>query len=240
MADRRATERLDTRRADRPGRPYRSPIREQRAAETRRAIVDAAHRLFVTKGWLATGMREVAAEAGVAIETLYGYFSSKRVLLQQVVGSSRGDDDATPVPVAQRPEFDAIGRGSHANRTAAAARLLTGSHRRGAALAKVVREAAPTDEHTAEMLRHAREHERDDVAVVVELIVGRAPTVAERDGIWAMTSPDVYLLLVETSGWRDDQYEAWIAETLEHVLPRARTRRKAADKATRSTRKSAG
>jgi len=77
-------------------------MREQRAAETRRAIVDAAHRLFVTNGWFGTGMRDVAAEAGVAMETLYGYFSSKRVLLQQVVGTSHDGDEATPVPVTER------------------------------------------------------------------------------------------------------------------------------------------
>jgi AcrR family transcriptional regulator len=192
--------------------------------------VDAARHLFVTKGWFGTGMREVAAEAGVAMETLYGYFSSKRVLLKEVVDTAVVSD-AVPAPVAERPDLAAIGRGRRAERTAAAARILTANYRSAAALARVIREAAPTDEDTADMLRAARDHQRGDVAGVLELIVGRAPTVAERDGIWALTSPEVYLLLIEVSGWSGDQYEAWIAETLERVIPR-RTRRNVADKPT--------
>jgi AcrR family transcriptional regulator len=194
--------------------------------------LEAAHRLFVTRGWFGTGMRDVAAEAGVAMETLYGHFSSKRVLLQRVVDSAV-DDDAAPVAIAERPEFAAIARGSHAQRTAAAARLLTAITGRSAALAKVIREAAATDGDIADMVRDAREHRRQDVASAVELIVGRDPTAAERDGVWAVTSPEVHLLLVEASGWSDEQYETWLGETLERVIPRARARRNAGDKATR-------
>ena len=57
--------------ADAPGsltapRRYRSQMREQQAEQTKRDVVRAAHDLFVAKGWAATGMREVAAAAGVA------------------------------------------------------------------------------------------------------------------------------------------------------------------------------
>ena len=83
------------------------------------------------------------------------------------------------------------------------------------------------------MVRDARERQREDVASAVELIVGRAPTVPERDGVWAVTSPEVYLLLVEASGWSDEQYETWLGDTLERVIPRARARRNAGAKATR-------
>jgi AcrR family transcriptional regulator len=207
-------------RVDRVARSYRSPLREQRAAETRSALLDAAHRLFLTKGWFGTGMRDVATEAGVAIETLYGYFSSKRALLQEVVDVAVVGDGA-PIAVAERPEFTAIGRGTHAERTAAAARLLTAIYDRAAALAKVVREAAPSVDSIAGMLREARERQRQDVADAIELIVGREPSVAERDGVWALTSPEVYQLLVESSGWSADQYESWMADTLQRVIPRA-------------------
>jgi len=70
-------------------RRYRSPLREQRAAETRAALLTAAHRLFVRDGWAGTGMRDVAAEAGVSTETVYAHFSSKRALLQAVMDIAR-------------------------------------------------------------------------------------------------------------------------------------------------------
>ena len=71
------------------------------------------------------------------------------------------------------------------------------------------------------MLRAARERQREDVAGAIALIMGRAPTIAERDGVWALTSPEVYLLLVEDSGWSADQYETWMADTLERIIPRS-------------------
>jgi AcrR family transcriptional regulator len=159
---------------------------------------------------------------------VYAYFPSKRALLQAAVDVAVVGDDL-PVAVAGRPEFAALGRGRHAQRTAAAARLLTGIYRRTAGLANVIREAAASDPELADVLKGARERQRQDVALAAELMMDREPTPVERDGLWALTSPDVYLLLVGESGWSPDQYEAWMAETLERLVPRfssrGRTRR---------------
>lgn len=201
-------------------RPYRSELREQQAAATRRAVVDAASGLFVANGWAATGMREVAAAAGVAVETLYSHFSSKRGLLQAVLDTSVVGDDA-PVALAERDDFLALGKGRRSARIRAAARGLTAIQVRTASLAVLLRQAAPADEEVAEMLRSTRERQRIDVASAFELLVGRAPSRLERDGFWAIVSPEVYLLLVEESGWSLEEYEAWIAELMERVIPRA-------------------
>jgi AcrR family transcriptional regulator len=206
-------------------RRYRSPLRARRAVETREALLAAAHRLFVANGWIGTGMRDVAVEAGVATETVYAYFSSKRSLLQAVVDVAVVGDDR-PVAVAERAEFAAIGRGRRGERTAAAARLVTGIYRRVAPLAKVVREAAASDGEMADVLRKARERQRRDVAAAAALITGRAVTAVERDGLWALTSPEVYSLLVEESGWTPEQYEAWMGETLARVVPRQSSNRR--------------
>src|SRR6478609_9563096 len=85
-------------------RRYRSPLRDRRAAETRAALLAVATRLFVTKGWAGTGMREVAAEAAIATETVYAHFSSKRGLLHAVTDIAVVGDDR-PISVAERPEF---------------------------------------------------------------------------------------------------------------------------------------
>lgn len=201
-----------------PRRRYRSPLREQRAEQTRAALVDAATRLFTTRGWLATGMRDIAREAGVATETLYAHFSSKVGLLQRVMDIAVVGDEAA-VPLADRPEFATLGRGARAERIAAAARLVTGVNVRTAGFAKVLREAAPADDAIAASLEATRERQRRDVAAGLELVIGRPPTAPERDGVWALASPEVYLLLVEASGWSAEQYEAWVAETLDSVIP---------------------
>jgi AcrR family transcriptional regulator len=201
-------------------RRYRSQLREQQALATKRAVVDAARALFIADGWAATGMRDVAAAAGVAVETVYSHFSSKRGLLRAVTDAAAVGDDA-PVPLAERADFLAIGRGSRRARIRAAARVLTAVHVRTAALAVLLRQAAPADDEIAEVLRSTRERQRVDVASAIELVIGRAPTRRECDGVWAVASPELYLLLVEESGWTPEEYEAWIAETLERVIPRS-------------------
>jgi len=204
-------------------RRYRSPLRERRTAETRQSLLAAATRLFGTLGWQGTGMREVAAEAGVATETLYAHFPSKRALLQGVVDVAVAGDDE-PVAVADRPEFAAMGRGSLAERTAAAARLLAGIYGRTAAFSKVIRQAAGSDAEMADELRATRERQRTDVEASIGLILGREPTPMERDGVWAVTSPDVYCLLVDDSGWTPEQYEQWMSGALERLLKPERKR----------------
>jgi AcrR family transcriptional regulator len=201
-------------------RRYRSQLRSQQAAATKQAVVDAATELFAANGWQATGMREVAAAAGVAIETVYSHFSSKRGLLLAVADAAVVGDDA-PVPLAERAEFLAIGQGRRPARIRAAARLLTGVQVRTAAIAVLLRQAAPADAEIAELLHATRERQRVDVGRAVEMIIGRAPAPAERDGVWAIASPEVYLLLVDGSGWTPEQYEAWVADTLERVIPRS-------------------
>ena len=188
--------------------------------ETRHAVVTAAHQLFVTNGWAATGMRDIARAAGVATETVYAHFASKRGVLQAVADAAVVGDE-TPVPLADRPEFVAIGRGRRAARVRAAAQVLSGVQVRTAPIANLLRQAATADEAIAEMLEATRERQRIDIGAALELIVGRPPTPSERDGVWAVASPEVYLLLVEGSGWTPDEYEDWIAETLERVIPRS-------------------
>jgi len=201
-------------------RRYDSPLRAKRAEETRATIIATATERFTTAGWAGTGMRDVARAAGVSVETLYSHYPSKRKLFDAVVDQAVVGDDA-PVPVAERPEFLALGRGRRADRLAAAAALLAAVHGRTGPFAKVIREAASADEDIAELLRATRERQRADVEAGLALIVGRPPTADERDGVWAIASPEVHLLLVEESGWSLDRYERWLAETLARVVPRA-------------------
>jgi AcrR family transcriptional regulator len=203
-----------------PRRRYRSTRRAEQAQETRSALLQAATTLFTTRGWSATGMRDIAEEAGVATETVYSHFRSKTELFQRVADAAVGGDEA-PVTVAERPEFALIGEGTRAERIAAAAHLTTQIHSRTSGLNKVLREAATGDEAIAAMLSAARERQRLDVEAGAALLMGRVPAANERDGLWALLSVEVYLLLVEVTGWSPAAYEAWLAETLELLVPRS-------------------
>ncbi|OKJ27986.1 TetR/AcrR family transcriptional regulator [Streptomyces sp. CB01580] len=55
--------------------------RERKKAATRQKIADTALRLFLERGYEAVGIRDVAAEADVAVTTVFSHFSSKEALV---------------------------------------------------------------------------------------------------------------------------------------------------------------
>ncbi|GAA4667629.1 TetR/AcrR family transcriptional regulator [Streptomyces youssoufiensis] len=55
--------------------------RERKKAATRQKIADTALRLFLERGYDAVGIRDVAAEADVAVTTLFSHFPAKEALV---------------------------------------------------------------------------------------------------------------------------------------------------------------
>ena len=71
--------------------------RQEKAAATRRRMVEAAYDLFCRLGYRATTMAAIAERAGVAVQTLYFTFHTKDALLQEVHDRTvRGDDPRPP------------------------------------------------------------------------------------------------------------------------------------------------
>jgi AcrR family transcriptional regulator len=198
-------------------RRYRSPLREQQAGQTRSAVIAAAIQLFGERGWAGTGMRDVAGAAGVAIETVYASFRSKRELLTACVDQAVVADDE-PLPLAERPAFAALARGSRAQRTRAAARLLTGIHERTAGVILALREAAASDPELTKWRHAAEAGRRADVELGLTLIAGRPVTREECDGLWAVMTVEVYDLLTGLRGWSPQQYERWLAGVIDKLL----------------------
>ncbi len=56
-------------------------VREKKKQHTRKAIVDAAVKLFADKGFEQTSMDELARAAGIGKSTIYGYFKAKEEIL---------------------------------------------------------------------------------------------------------------------------------------------------------------
>lgn len=184
----------------------------EQAAQTRAAILEAARGLFGERGWAATGMRDVAAGAGVAVETVYATIGSKADLLLAVLDVGVVGDDL-PIPLTERAEFAALGRGSRRQRARAAARLVRGINERNYGMQKALREAAASDAELLKRLREADERRRANVEDGMRLVAGRPVSSTERDGLWAVLSAEVYELLVERSGWSGTRYERWLADT---------------------------
>jgi AcrR family transcriptional regulator len=198
-------------------RTYDSPRRRATAERTRAAVFEAATDMFARQGWAATGMRDIAREANVSVETVYATARSKSELLLRVIDVAIVGDDE-PVPLAQRPEFVAVGIGDRQARVEAVARLLTGLNRRVARLDRTFAHAAAGDADLAARLAETRERQRSTYRDGLTLVLEREPAPALVDGLWALGSAEVYLLLVESSGWTPEQYQSWLGDIVHRLV----------------------
>src|SRR5207237_768469 len=85
-----------------PTRPYRSPVRREQASSTRRRVLDAALRVFAERGYHGTTMDALAAEAGVAVPTVYKTFGTKVSILRAAAERALSGDDERE-PLMRRP-----------------------------------------------------------------------------------------------------------------------------------------
>jgi AcrR family transcriptional regulator len=72
-----------TRIANKPGREYRSQLREEQAEETRNRILEATLRVMA-EGITSVSVPAVAREAGVSVPTVYRHFGTKSDLLAAI------------------------------------------------------------------------------------------------------------------------------------------------------------
>ena len=126
-----------------PKRPYHSPRRQEQAAATRTAILRAAQRRFETEGYPATTMEAVAAEAGVALKTVYVAFATKSGLLRAVWDLLlKGDEDEAAV-AAREWYLEVMAEPDPARQLRLNARNSVVVKRRIAGVLGVIRDAAP-------------------------------------------------------------------------------------------------
>ncbi|MEV6824189.1 helix-turn-helix domain-containing protein [Amycolatopsis sp. NPDC051102] len=195
-------------------RPYDSSRRQAQANENRRRILAAAQDLFVTRGYGRTTITDIAAEAGVAPETVYAAFKNKPALLHRAWDVAVGGDDQD-VPVLERPELRALfAEPDLRARLTGLAVFNTAAMRRTARLHLAVRGAAASDPAAAAMLAEIDRQRLESMAEHARAAVATGQLgVSEeecRDVLWSTTDGTLWHRLVEQRGWSDERYAAWL------------------------------
>jgi AcrR family transcriptional regulator len=205
-------------------RTYRSVVREESARRTRRAIVQAAARLFVERGYTAASLREVAHAAGVARPTVTAVFGSKPALLRQILDEALAGDDE-PVPVADRPWFAPVWRATdQVSALEAYAGVCTLIGARAARMFEAVRRASGESTEIAELWATLCRNRRAGSAMVVGKILEIGPLRAgvsqdhAIDSLWVLNDPALYGALVLDSRWPEDHHRRWLAIQMRAAL----------------------
>ncbi len=203
-------------------RRYTSERRTEQARRTRERVLDQALALFVSRGFGATTMDAVAAAAGVSVETVYKVFTSKAGLVRAI--RDRALLGAGPTPAEQRSDQVRDHESDPREIIEAWASLQIEVMPRVAPVLLAVRSAAEADpglvelrdelddDRRARMLDHAR-HLADR-----ELLRPGLPTEEAAEVMFALSSPELYELLVLRQGWTLPSYGRFVGDAMAATL----------------------
>lgn len=195
-------------------RKYRSTLRARQVEQTRREILDAAVRLFAQHGWARTTLAAVAAEAGVAVETVYNGFRSKKALLRAAMDVAIVGD-ADPVPLIERDMYQRLLAETPEHRLEGGAEMARTIYSGPAPRVwSALIEAAAGDPEVARWCAELEESRRVTMQQWLELTYGRPFDERTLDVIWWITSIETYTKLCVERAWTIDQWQEWLVDTV--------------------------
>jgi AcrR family transcriptional regulator len=208
-------------------RPYDARRRRERATEerqaTRRRVVEAARDLFLSRGYVATTMADIARTAGVALQSVYSAGQSKADLLHLVTDVAVAGDDRE-VMLIDRPDYQAVAAESDPVRQVQMlASLTAATMERLAPVWIAYREAAAVDPKAAANLVAAHRRRRETFGAMIRMIPEhhlRHPYEWSADTMWAIGSIDVSLLQRTVLEWDSTQYARWLSDIFVDQLVR--------------------
>lgn len=186
-------------------------------------MLAAALELFSRQGYAPTTMAQIAAAAGVAVQTVHFTFHTKADLLKEVMaGYAAGEDD--PAPVMERPWMkEALDTPDGLRQIALIVDNGVEIYRRMAPLTPAVQTAASLDADVATLWTSIAATRRAGMRLAVEALAEKGWL---RDGLDQQRATDLMAVLnshetflgLARAGWSVAEYKAWLYFTLADQL----------------------
>jgi len=203
-----------------PRRSYDASGRQAQARQSRLAVLRAARRLFLDRGYAATTMAAVAASAGVSVETVYKAFGNKAGLVKAVFDSDIVGDDE-PVPFMEREFVQRnMAEPDPRRKLEAYGEHLAEALPRAGPIQLVVRAAAAADPAAAAVWAQLQRERLTGMTAFADHLDRdghlRPGLTADdaRDILWVHNSVELWDLLVNERGWTAGRYGRWVGEQL--------------------------
>jgi AcrR family transcriptional regulator len=206
-----------------PSRAYNASGRQRDARQRRQRVVEVATELFLSQGYGATSIEQIADRAEVSAPMIYSAFGSKAGVLKQAVDVAVvGDDEA--VGVLDRDGFQDVMTGPDLGaQIRMAAALGREIHARSADLLALVAGVAGADPAVAELQADLRRQRLESG----HAFVGALPPGSLQPGLDVdeacevldlIAGPEGWSRLVTEAGWTPERYEAWLADAIERLI----------------------
>ena len=210
--------------SSRPKRAYNSTRRKNQANETRRMIVEAARRLFYELGYNNATIEAIALEAGVAAETIYAVFGNKQAVLMDLIQVTLLGDDEN-VPLLERPFIkQSLKETDQLQLIKKFAADMYAIMQRMSPVFALLRSTAKTDPEIMALLNKLLMERLGGMSFFINQLSRIGPLkeqmIADQAqvSVWAISSAEVFTLLVQDLGWSEQKYTAWLSSSLERLL----------------------
>jgi AcrR family transcriptional regulator len=186
--------------------------REEYAQATRQAILDAARRLFADRGYFATKVDDIAAEARVAPATVYAVAGGKRGLLDGVIRSWTTD------PIIERTAGQIAVSDDPVEIIRDVASGVRHMREEWSDVIRLLLTTAPHDTDVAEQLKSATDTYRAAFVPVAKRLAKlgalhpdiNVPTAV--DLLWFYFGYSSYFTLHDDNHWSYQRAERWLAD----------------------------
>lgn len=199
-------------------RPYRSLVRNAKAAQTRERILIAAKNLFESEGFECVTIEKIAQAADVSIPTVYSLFQSKRgilrALMDEVLPADQFDALVEMSIQEKSPEIRLSLSAKIARQMYDAEKVQMNLFRGAVVLAPEFKEL----EKEREMRRYIRQEVTIKAMTREKSLAKGLTEIKARDILWAFTGRDMYRMLVVEQGWTSEEYEKWLSQLLVNNL----------------------
>jgi AcrR family transcriptional regulator len=205
---------------DRKKRIYHSHVRQRQAEETRQRILDAARELFEICGYAVTTLEAIAEIAEVSPKTIAAVFGSKGALLAEVINPEAFSTPVKPLIEELRATEDPP------RRLLLVAQITRQAYEPRTRSLELLRTAGAVAPELAEPARQIETRRRQNQARLIaylhecQVLPQNLSLEEATDVLWALTSYDLYRMLVVEQGWASVRYETWLAQLLMQNLLR--------------------
>lgn len=199
-------------------RKYDASGRQERALQSRNAILDVAERRFLDMGYAASTIAAIALDADVSVETIYKAFNGKAGLVRAIW--ERGLAGRGQVPAPERSDAMQAAEEQPAEILRKWGVLTTEVAPVVAPILLLVRTAAGTDPEMASLLTDTDAQRLQRMRSNARGLVKRrclrdGITLAQAtDVMWTYSSPELYELLVLRRGWSLPRYGRFVGDSL--------------------------
>ena len=187
--------------------------------------MDAAASCFAERGYAATTLPQIAARAGVSVESVAANGPKRDLLLaafEQTFGGREGSD-----PMSERTEVSSLlDIPDRRAMVEAMADFIVAGQERGAGIWRALSAAADHDDTVAELYRGLAARRRQDHLLLVRALAERGMLRNERpleevaDTLALLDGFDPYQLLVRDFGWPVDRLREWWMAMVERLVLR--------------------